>query len=80
MAVRTSIRYKWTQKSASSSWASSLRISQPAARPSRLVSVRVSVRIMGTTCSRNNNLRHLASWMMLATAAAAALRFPGSGL
>ncbi len=48
MAVKTSSLCKWTQKSASSDCARTLRISQPAARLSMLLSVRVSVRTIWT--------------------------------
>ena len=80
IAVKTSSLYKCTQKSASSSWARTLRISQPAARLSMLLSVSVSVRTMWTTCSRRSSLRHLASWTMLAMAPAAAVLDLASGL
>lgn len=72
--------YKWTQKSASSSWDSTLRISQPAARLSMLASVRVSVRTMWTICSRSSNFLHRVSVTIFAIAEAAAVRDLASGL
>src|SRR5690606_12050996 len=57
-----------------------LRMSQPAARLSMLLSVRVSVRTMWTTCSLRSSFRHLASWTMLAMAPAAAVLDFASGL
>ncbi|KAH7349347.1 hypothetical protein B0T11DRAFT_289022 [Plectosphaerella cucumerina] len=77
-AVRTSWRYKWTQKSASSSSARRRRMSQPAARLSMLASVMVWVRTVWTICSRRKSLRQRASETRLATAAAAEARALGS--
>lgn len=80
MAVKISNLNRCTQKSRSSSDAMTLRISHPAARLSRLASVRVSVRMMWTTCSLRSSLRHLSSWTMLLTAEAAVPLALGSEL